>query len=177
MKFKITSMVKGKNESKEMIKRSADARAWLNRVAYRIYQNWQRERWMSEGSSQGSKWPRLNPEYARYKLKRYGGGPKYKWVGGRGENRPWQPAGRWPKFPGGGTKMMIATGTLVDSVTGKSLKYHRKIVTPKELFISTTVPYANDANERRNFTEFKDTNIAYLGELYTEYVMKGTMRQ
>lgn len=176
MKFKVTSKNIGKDESKEMLKRSRDARAWLNRIAYTLYQNWQRERWMTEGSSQGKKWPKLNPIYAAYKLRRYGGGTKYKWIGGRGEDRPWVPAGRWPKFPGNGSKMMVATGKLVDSVTGKSLAFHRKVVKPQELLIATTVPYAKDANETRNFTEFKQANIDYLQDLYAKYVLEGVMR-
>ena len=125
-----------------MATRARTVQAFLNSTIYTMYQNLQMQRWMTEGSSEGEGWPALNSSYARYKLRRYGGGPKYKWIGGMGEGRPWEPDGSWPSFPGGGSKMMIGTTRLVSAVIGpndtynEGLRFHRKVVDATSIRIS-----------------------------------------
>ena len=157
----------------KMVKAASDPRAFLTRVAYPEYQNAQRQRWMTEGASQGSRWKPLNKQYRDYKLKRYGGGPKYQWIGGQGQGRPWQPAGNWPSYPGKGTKMMIATNTLFSSVTGDSKKNHRRVIDNRSMQIFTTVEYAETADKARPFTIFKSSFNKNLQKQYEGYVSRG----
>jgi len=157
----------------QMVKAASDPRGFLTRVAYPAYQNAQRERWMTEGASQGNKWKPLNKMYREYKLRRYGGGTKYAWIGGQGQGRPWQPAGKWPTYPGKGSKMMVATNTLMPSVTGDSTKNHRRIIDARSMKIFTTVDYAEQADNARSFTIFKSSFSRDLQAEYESYVARG----
>ena len=158
-----------------------DYRELFTRVLYPMYQDAQRNRWMTENSSEGSKWKAITPSYAAYKLRRYGGGIKYKWVGGRGtqetrwfdkkgNRRPWQESGTWPSYPGAGKLLMIATGDLQKSVIGPG-KGHRKLITPRSMSIFTTIPYAADANKARPFMTFSPAFKAKMKQKIKEYVM------
>ena len=142
------------------LSRAQDARAWLNRVAYKKFQNRQLQRWMTGNKSEGSKWADNQGWYKAWKLRAYGGGPRFV-SGGVGGGR-WVRGGNYPKFPGSGRFVMIATSKLVQSVTGQSIEgnrdgvgYHRKVVGEKTLEIYTTLDYAEDANKERDFVEFK----------------------
>ena len=123
-----------------VVKRAEKGTAFLNRVVYPIYQNFQRERWVTQN---WGKWPNLDSRYAQYKLKRFA------------------------KFPGGGRHMMIATNTLAPSVIGDSKKFHRKLVDNRKLIVGTTVPYAKYANNAREFDEMP---IKFWDEVAKEYV-------
>ena len=173
--LKTGSKTSGQKDVKEILKRAQDGRAFLTRVAYPMYQKWQLERWQTENKSEGSKWKSLNPAYAEYKKSRYGGGPKYVTPKQKGYGR-WVQAGNWPRYPGGGTKMMIATGELVNAVTGKKLTYHRRLIKAKQMAIGVTLPYAEDANKKRDFTKFKNANMKLLHDMYAEYVMTGRLK-
>lgn len=134
----------------DMVNRANDPRAFLNRVIYPMYQNFQRERWMTENVSETGKWPPLNSKYASYKLKAFGG------------------------FPGGGRKMMIATGKLFNSVVGgdggSAAQGHNKIVTKNELKIFTTVEYAADANDFRPFAKFSRGSMRDVSKALKKYL-------
>jgi len=104
---------------KGMINRARSQEAFLQRVIYPEYQNRQRKRWMSEGASEGQRWPALNTKYAASKLVRFA------------------------SYAGAGTKMMIATGRLKDAVIGDGdQSEHRKIIQKQTLFVSWATPYA-----------------------------------
>lgn len=134
----------------EMVDRAGDARAFLNRVIYPMYQNMQRERWMTENVSETGKWPALNSRYASYKLRKFG------------------------SFPGGGRKMMIATNKLFNSVVGgdggSAPQGHNKIVTKSELKIFTTVTYAAHANDIRPFAKFSRGSIREIQAAIGKYL-------
>lgn len=134
---------------KEKVRRGKSLRAWLDRVAYKKYQNLQRERWMTAGASQGIPWPSLNVTYAARKLKKFA------------------------QFPGGGTKMMIATNRLFNSVSGDNLQDHKKIVTDTTLEIYTTVEYASYADEARSFRKFTRQTYRDLAKDAGQYIMRG----
>jgi hypothetical protein len=163
----------------KMITRGANAQPFLKRVVYPIYMNAQRARWMTENRSQGKKWKPLNTEYAAYKLKRYGGGPRYEWIGGSNKKnaekkeRPWKLVGTWPTYKGAGKKTMIATGALVDSVTGEDKKYHRSIVRKSEIIVATTLDYAASAAEERPFMDFNKKFYQGLNKRWMRYVSSG----
>lgn len=126
----------------DLVNRAKFARGFLNRVAYPLYQNFQRERWASE--DRGT-WPRLDPMYARRKLTRFAA------------------------YPGAGTKMMIATNTLAPSVIGGG-PGHKKIVTDNELKIYTTVPYAEHADKERSFSTGFRPLIHEIKKEYIKYI-------
>lgn len=159
-------------------------RAYLNTVVYRQIQNAQMQRWITEGSSEGSPWSAISSVYASYKKRRYGGGVRYSWVGGRGPNRPWTESGNWPNYPGSGTKLLIATGNLVSSVIGPvkegsvfgltgSAKDHRKLVGENSIFVGTTVTYAQDVNDKRNFTQLSVATKDTIFSGIAEYIASG----
>jgi hypothetical protein len=132
-----------------MISRAGLVRGWLNRVGYPMIIEAQRMRWASENATEGASWKPLNPKYERYKAK------------------------KWASAPGGGRKMMIASGRLVDSVTGDDRKDHYKLVEEKRLSVGTTVPYAKYADEARNFTDLSDTTTQDLSDRLGEYIRTG----
>lgn len=84
----------------------------LARGVYPLYQQFQTQRFQTENASEGTAWVSLEPKYAQYKLKRYGGGKK----------RPSKkdPRDQWQSWPGAGRKMLIGTGTLAGAVIGPS---------------------------------------------------------
>lgn len=142
---------------------STQMTTFLNRYAYKIYQNYQRDRWANENSAEGG-WPALSPKYAAYKPRRYGGGKK-------------RDGGVWPSYPGGGRKMMIATGRLVTSVVGVDmgasvgLDEHRKLVSGNTLTVSTAVPYASEAGATRDFMTFTPAFYADIRLSLKEFIL------
>lgn len=160
----------------EMVKKSNDTRGFLNRVIYPMYQKAQIQRWMTENSSEGGRWKALDPKYAAWKKRAYSGGTRYKFIGGRGEGRPWQAIGTWPVGPGRGEKILIASGRLVGSSIGPNDQYtvgvddHRKIVTAKTLKVFTVVDYAKTVAEDRPFMKFSQKTIREMRKAYAKYV-------
>lgn len=140
-----------------MIQRAKTPDAFLNRVAYPAYQNYQANRWMTENMSDGG-WDALNKDYAKSKLTRFAA------------------------YPGSGRSMMVATGALVASVIGPGFsmpflrgasQFHRKVVSGSKMVISTSIPYAQYAEEARTFTRFKKSFISDLGQKYKAWVGRG----
>jgi hypothetical protein len=124
--------------------------AYLNTTVYQQIQNFQMQRFMTEGASEGDKWEPLSSSiYGEYKRKRYGGGQRFSWVGGRGSGMPWAEAGNWPNYPGSGTKLLIATGALAGSIIGPQeggspfgltgpFTAHRKLVSENSIFVGVS---------------------------------------
>lgn len=126
----------------QMLSRGQLTRGWLNRVAYPMIVEAQRIRWASEGASEGRSWQRLNPAYAMYKLKKFA------------------------EYPGGGSKMLIATGKLVASMTGDQTSNHFKLVEDERILVGTTLDYARYVDEARNITNLgQDTKQALQNSL------------
>lgn len=150
----------------KLLGKAQDASGAFARV-YPLYQRLQVERFETEGSSQGTAWPPLNVEYARYKPRRYGGGERRK--------SKTRPAGRWQSFPGGGRKMLIGTSTLAGAVIGPGehpflgTDHHRALFQAKSMTISVATggtnaegaqfEYPSDVNEIRPFFSFSDSSI------------------
>lgn len=149
-KIGLTISVNGIQQSlNAMASRAGLAQGWLNRVAYPMIIEAQRMRWASEGSSEGESWAPLNESYALRKLKKY------------------------ESYPGGGRKMLIATGHLVDSVTGDKREDHYKLVEGNRLEVGTLVDYAKYVDEKRNFTILGQATIDLLSEKLGAYISQG----
>lgn len=134
------------NTLRGMLDRGNLVRGWLNRYAYPAIIAVQRQRWMSEGASEGAGWAPLNPTYARYKLRKFA------------------------DFPGGGRKMLIATGKLVDGMTGDNMADHYKLVTTTKLEVGTLVSYAKYVNEKRNIVDLSEATIEKLSKSLNDYL-------
>ncbi len=130
----------------QMLMRGNLTSGWLNRVAYPKIIEAQRMRWASENATEGGSWRALNAGYAIQKLKRFA------------------------SFPGGGRKMLIATGRLVDSVTGDNKQDHFKLVTQNRLETGTRVDYAKYVAEDRPFTAFGQNTIKDLTDSLNAYI-------
>ena len=132
-----------------MLKRAKLVKGWLNRFAYPTVIAKQRLRWQSEGASEGSGWAPLNPKYARRKLTMF------------------------RDAPGGGRKILIATGKLVDSVTGDNTESHYKLVTDNRLETGTIVKYAGWVNEKRDFVTLSADTVQELKDSLLDYLQSG----
>ena len=136
------------DQLKAMIDRSNAMQGFLNRNVYAMYKKFQRTRWITEGESEGKKWERLNPLYAARKTKLY------------------------KQYPGGGKKMMIATGDLVDAATGKSEKLH-KIATNKQLILTIRgIEYATYADEKRTISQWSDKTMKEFFMAISDFAFK-----
>lgn len=131
-----------------MSKRSNAMQGFLNTVVYKEYQNAQRKRWITENSSEGNGWKAISSEYAAIKRK------------------------KWASAPGGGTKLLIASGRLYQSVIGPS-NDHRKITTNTSISIFSTVPYADYVNQERDFTNFGPEFKQRIMDKLQAYMFKG----
>lgn len=139
----------------DMVKRVNLVPGYLSRVVYRKYQNVQRERWASENTNRdvdGGAWHALDPSYADYKRRKYKG------------------------YPGGGTKLLIRTKRLLNSVVGPSTE-QSVIVDKKSIHIYTLVPYAKYVDEVRTFSKYSDIFKRDILRGLRDYVAKGIARQ
>lgn len=118
------------NRLDAIVGRCKSMRSYLNRVVYHQYQQAQIRRWNTENISEGQNWKPLNPQYQLAKRKRYAG------------------------FPYSGSRMLVATGTLLQSVVGTAPRYHRKIVTNTGITIMTTLEYAPHVADVRPFMKW-----------------------
>lgn len=133
------------------INRDRAMQSFLNRNVVEAYRNIQRKRWMTENESEGKRWEKLNPKYAEYKKK------------------------KWAGAPGGGRKMLVASGDLVQSVIGPGAGF-KKIATPRQLVISSGVKYAKYVDESRTFTEFSQKSLNDIRKMIAEFLFFNIMR-
>lgn len=135
-----------------IVKRESAQTAFLNGVIYPMYQKAQINRWKSENASEGANWLPLNPTYAAKKLEKFA------------------------EFKGQGTKMLVATNTLLDSVVGRRNEFHRKKVTRSTLMVGTAVPYAKHVSEERPFMDFDDRKGGTLHKMrrkWEKFIVEG----
>lgn len=121
----------------------------------KIYANMQKARWMSEGSSEGEKWDRLNPRYAAWKRKKYS------------------------SYPGAGKRMMIRTGELFFQGILPSGNKFRSIVRGRQVRFFTTLPsdpYFDQVNKARPFTNWSDKSKREIVADYRRYLIRGIAR-
>lgn len=134
--------------------RAKSLRAFLNTEIIDIYKKAQAERWITENVSEGTKWEAISALYKKQKLTRF------------------------KKFPGQGTKTMIATNVLVNATTGKTSGGFLKTVTDRTLTIkinATKVPYAKYASDVRPTMEFGRKTVKKMRTAIKDYI-KGSRR-
>jgi len=138
------------NKLNGMIQRANLVDGWLNRVAYPALIAKTRQRWMSEGSSEGDGWKPLNAKYKLEKLRRF------------------------RDYPGAGQKMLIATSRLVNSMTGDDTGEHYKLVSNQRLEFGSRVPYAKYVDEMRSITKLSAETIEELKTQLSQYLSGNT---
>jgi len=162
-----------------MLGRATGAKAGFARGVYPLYQKLQMKRFQTKNASEGAPWDPLNPEYATYKLRRYGGGPRRKSAK--------RPAGTWQSYPGGGTKMMMGTTMLAGAVIGpgggvlEGTGQHRALFTDDSMVISveesgtnpdgTPFTYPHHAAEHRPFMTFSNDSITQMKAVLRSYIL------
>jgi hypothetical protein len=144
---------------------------------YPVYQRLQTRRFETQNASEGAPWEKLEPGYAAYKRKRFGGGPT-------------RSGGSWKSYPGAGSKMLIATSTLAGAVIGpgapfvsEGLRQHRAKFsrTSMEIVVEQSgrnadgdpFDYAGYVNEVRPFMEFSRDSVAEMREELQKFLFKG----
>jgi hypothetical protein len=137
---------------KGMRQREKALQGYLNRNVVEQYRALQRRRWMTENASEGQPWLALNPGYAARKRRIYA------------------------SFEGAGTKKLIATGKLYKSVIGPGEGF-RKVVTPRTLYLATTVGYAKYVDEKRSITEWSKDSVAEIRLSIAGFIFKGILKQ
>jgi hypothetical protein len=147
-----------------IVSRAKDPTAFIKTNLFRIYQIAQQRRWMSEGASENETWKPLNPKYAEYKRRRYGGGVSKR------------DGTKWPSYPGAGKKINIATSRLAGSVIGRDSGFdlgvgeQRVKVTPTSLYVGTVVPYAKEVDDVRNIFHFSKMTINNMKSAYAQFI-------
>lgn len=182
MKANLRQVGDGLQRLKDMLSRGLDKQAAFARV-YPMYQKLQTERFETKNASETGTWKDLNPDYARYKLRRYGGGPR------RASKK--HEAGSWNSYPGQGTKMLVGTGMLAGAVIGPSsgspfvsgVSQHRAMFTPEQMVISVSESGTNpDGNpfdyphfvaEMRPFMTFGSASIQAMQDVVRSFVVDG----
>lgn len=118
----------------KMMSQAGSIPAAMARV-YSIYQKLQTQRFMTENESEGERWRPLSTKYAQRKSKQFG------------------------KYPGGGSKLMIATGTLAGATIGPGAPFdgvdrHRFITTSTGMTVSVEQTGKNAAGRPFTYPEF-----------------------
>jgi len=123
-----------KNDFNPMLKKASEIYSlleqWSKREGYLVYQKAQTKRWSTMNASEGSTWKPLKSSYEQWKLNKKKEDPS--------------------KYPGG-KKLLVLTGELFKSVTGKGSAFHTVKFNRQGFQVSTTLPYAKYVNETRDF--------------------------
>lgn len=160
----------------QMLTRSKSGQGALARI-YPVYQRLQTNRFMTQNASEGATWEPLKPDYAKYKLKRYGGGPK------RG-------GGVWKSWPGSGTKMLIGTGSLAGAAIGPGSPFdsagisaHQVIFTSSSMTIrinqsglnaeGKSFDYPFYVNQKRPFMKFSEKSLTEMKKELIKFILTG----
>jgi len=125
---------------------------YFNRNVLEQYRNLQRKRWMTENASEGQPWAALNPLYASRKRRQFA------------------------SYPGKGTKKLVATNRLFESVIGPGADF-RKIVSSRGLYIATVTPYSKYVNEERSFTGWSKKSEHEIKMNIAQFIFKGIQKQ
>lgn len=129
--------------------------SWMARKGYPMYQRAQEKRWITGGASEGDSWKALKSSYVTWKNKMLAKDPA-----------------RYP----GGARILVLTGDLFKSVSGKELTFHRAIFTDKGFSVATTIPYAKYVNEKRHFVGFGTITTEKIKTDLKQFVMKHVSR-
>lgn len=131
----------------QMLSKDREKQAFLNSVVLPYVLERQKERFGSENTSEGSRWQSIEASYAQRKRKRYA------------------------NFPGGGEKILVATGRLAFAAGGEPRESgdFEKITSGSGILIRIGVPYAPYQNPVRPFTTFSDVTHSTIKQMIISY--------
>lgn len=182
MKAGIRQVGDGLQKLKDMLARGQDKQAAFARV-YPMYQKLQAERFETQNASETGSWRDLDPAYAKYKRRRYGGGDR--------RASKTHAAGAWNSYPGAGSKMLIGTGMLAGAVIGPSkgskfvsgTQNHKAMFTPTQMVISVeesgtnpdgnSFDYPHFVADIRPFMSFGTQSIEAMKDTVRQFVVEG----
>lgn len=146
-----------------MVTRGKSPSGFLVATVWPSYLNYQRRRWETRNASSGSsQWP--VPKYRKWKAENYS-----RWSNWKSVRNRMSETGMAAR----GTKDMIYTGQLFESMTLKNKKYGRRVIQGNTMTIGTTLPYASKVNETRDFVSFDKRFIDDLKMKYFRYMWTG----
>lgn len=131
---------------------------------YPLYQKLQTKRFETENASEGSRWEPLNKAYAEQKLKRF------------------------KSYPGAGTKILVATGTLGGAVIGPGAPFggtdkHVALFKNYSMQISVAeggknlagkpFDYARQVAEKRPFMQFSEASLQLMKDELKKFIIGG----
>lgn len=125
-------------------------------------QSRQAQRWVSSGSSEGKPWQPLSPAYAKAKPNRMVTDPV------SGQKR------RISSYPGGGSKLLVATGRLAQANLGTPLinEDYNVLIQNGVLYVRLNVPYAPFVNNKRDIVTFSAETYKKASQLMQAYFDK-----
>jgi hypothetical protein len=145
----------------KMMDKANSAQGGFARI-YKVYQRLQTERFKSENASEGEGWAPLTEKYRTQKTKRF------------------------KSYPGSGTKMMIATGTLAGAVIGPGAPFsgtekHRALFSKTSMTIQIEesgtnaagkkFDYAGFADEKRPIMEFSEDHLKEMKDELAQFIL------
>lgn len=149
---------------------------WAKRRLVPLYADFQKARFITENTvGGGQQWAPITEPYKSRKIRKYGGGAKFRMEAGQG----WVQVGNYPSFPGGGRKTNIATSRLLAGILPPQFRgeFHqpageefRMMIMPRRAIFATTVPYAKDVDQMRNFSNFPASFKKKLLQDYMKYL-------
>lgn len=134
------------------VSRANALEGYLNRVVTQQIKNFQARRWMTENSSEGTRWHALEPGYAARKRREF------------------------KSYPGAGTKILVATDTLRKSVTGSVDDGYKAVTTPRSLTVTTSVKYAGAVDEQRTFSTWSRESRREILDGISRFLIKNQIR-
>lgn len=127
----------------DLVLKGRDARSFIKKYLKPFYIDAQRDRFESKNVSQGAEWAPLNPQYEKYKLKKFAG------------------------FPGGGRKINVATGRLYRTLTFQEPNSVKELVEDKTWIVIFDVPYGTFVDKARPVLKF---NYAFRRDIREKFV-------
>lgn len=147
-----SSILQKLNELKNSVK---NLDAVIARRIWPLYQELQVERFKSQNQSEGETWSPLSPKY-------------YKWKTSR---TFFKREGKKVPIKAGGKQTLVLTGALYSAIMAKGSGGSRVIQNGK-LIVNITLDYAEDVNERRNFTDFSISSLNKMKQELVDYLLK-----
>ncbi len=134
---------------KTMLTRANGVSTFLQRVILPEYYKAQEERWETENASEGETWTAIKPGYAAYKKRKFA------------------------SFPGGGEKLLIATGKLAFAATGRTPSDGYKLITNDSFVVGINdeaIPYGKYVAETRPIMKFSDDTVNSWKDQIARYI-------
>lgn len=143
-----------KSLNKNALSLEASIRSWAARIGYPLYINAQKQRWITQNASEGATWKSLSPSYLSWKTLKQKQAPE--------------------QYPGG-KRVLVLTGSLFNSVTGKDKSHHKALFLKSGFSVSSTLPYAKHVNEVRPFVGFGDVTNDKIKNSATKFITSHIM--